>query len=74
MHQNTNPAAEAVIEIEDLTIAYETRKGDVKAVKDVSFCVQEGETVRRSDSEAGGYRFHLVPSGTCLGRDAPEVG
>ena len=41
---NTTPP-DAVIKIENLTIAYETRKGDVVAVKDVSFGVREGETV-----------------------------
>jgi peptide/nickel transport system ATP-binding protein len=35
----------AVLEIDNVTIAYETRKGDVEAVRDVSFQVHEGETV-----------------------------
>jgi peptide/nickel transport system ATP-binding protein len=39
------PSTEPVVEIENLTIAYETRKGDVEAVRDVSFRVKEGETV-----------------------------
>ena len=34
-----------VAQIEGLTIAYETRGGDVEAVRDVSFLVKEGETV-----------------------------
>jgi peptide/nickel transport system ATP-binding protein len=34
-----------VLEIENLSIAYETRKGDVEAVRDVSFKVREGETL-----------------------------
>ncbi|MCG6892192.1 MAG: ATP-binding cassette domain-containing protein, partial [Desulfobacteraceae bacterium] len=34
-----------VLDIEHLHIAYETRKGDVQAVRDVSFTVREGETV-----------------------------
>ena len=36
---------QTVLEVDDLSIAYETRKGDVKAVRDVSFLVREGETV-----------------------------
>ena len=44
---NTTSTSEnhAVLTIENLTIAYETRKGDVKAVRDVSFTVKQGETV-----------------------------
>jgi len=34
-----------VAQIEGLTIAYETRRGDVEAVRDVSFQVREGETI-----------------------------
>jgi len=34
-----------VLEVENLTIAYETRKGDVEAVRNVSFKVKEGETI-----------------------------
>ena len=34
-----------VLEVENLSISYETRKGDVEAVRDVSFEVKEGETV-----------------------------
>jgi len=37
--------AEVVLDVEHLSIAYETRKGDVEAVRDVSFTVREGETV-----------------------------
>lgn len=36
---------ETVLNVDNLSIAYETRKGDVKAVRDVSFLVREGETV-----------------------------
>jgi peptide/nickel transport system ATP-binding protein len=32
-----------VLEVEDLAISYETRKGDVPAVRDVSFEIQRGE-------------------------------
>ncbi|MGB5984719.1 MAG: ABC transporter ATP-binding protein [Desulfobacterales bacterium] len=44
----TNPPAaakEAVLEVEDLAISYETRKGDVAAVRGVSLTVNKGETV-----------------------------
>jgi len=34
-----------VLDVNGLTIAYETRKGDVHAVRDVSFRVRRGETV-----------------------------
>ena len=34
-----------VIEIDNLHISYETRKGDVEAIQGVSFKVREGETV-----------------------------
>ena len=36
---------EAVIEVEDLRISYETRKGDVEAVRGVTFRADPGETV-----------------------------
>ncbi|MFB0546511.1 MAG: dipeptide ABC transporter ATP-binding protein [Anaerolineae bacterium] len=35
---------ESVLKIENLAIAYETRRGDVKAVRDVSFEIHRGET------------------------------
>jgi len=34
-----------VLEVENLSISYETRKGDIEAVREVSFQVREGETV-----------------------------
>jgi peptide/nickel transport system ATP-binding protein len=34
-----------VLDVENLTIAYETRKGDVEAVRNASFKVKEGETI-----------------------------
>ncbi len=40
---DTQPAI--VLEVENLSISYETRKGDVEAVRDVSFEVKEGETI-----------------------------
>ena len=49
MNLQVSTSPEAVVEIENLTIAYETRKGDVEAVKDVSFSVREGETIITGD-------------------------
>jgi len=44
--QNSNTSANnAVLEVNDLQINYETRRGDVEAVQGVSFRVLEGETV-----------------------------
>jgi peptide/nickel transport system ATP-binding protein len=37
--------SETVVEVQNLSIAYDTRKGEVEAVRDVSFLVKEGETV-----------------------------
>ena len=45
MSEATETTNDVVLDIENLTIAYETRKGDVKAVRDVSFRVKQGETV-----------------------------
>jgi peptide/nickel transport system ATP-binding protein len=45
MNEVSEATNDIVLDIENLTIAYETRKGDVKAVRDVSFRVREGETV-----------------------------
>ena len=41
--ERTDPAM--VLEVDNLKISYETRKGDVEAVRDVSFKVKEGETI-----------------------------
>ena len=38
-------AGVTVLDVENLTIAYETRKGDVEAARDISFTVREGETI-----------------------------
>ena len=44
--QNSSPSANnTVIEVDNLQISYETRKGDVEAIQGVSFKVGEGETV-----------------------------
>jgi peptide/nickel transport system ATP-binding protein len=45
MNNLSTSTANTVLEIENLTIAYETRKGDVEAVRNASFKVREGETV-----------------------------
>jgi peptide/nickel transport system ATP-binding protein len=37
--------SDVVLELNNLSIAYETRKGDVNAVRDVSFKVKQGQTV-----------------------------
>jgi peptide/nickel transport system ATP-binding protein len=43
---NQKPSAsDLVLDVENLTIAYETRKGDVEAVRNVSFKVKKGETI-----------------------------
>ncbi len=34
-----------ILEVENLSIAYRTRKGIVEAVRDISFCVSQGETL-----------------------------
>ncbi|MEJ2102784.1 MAG: ATP-binding cassette domain-containing protein [Desulfobacterales bacterium] len=44
--QNTDSLkSNIVLDVENLTIAYETRKGDVEAVRNASFRVKEGETI-----------------------------
>ena len=43
--QNNLDMGDAVIQVENLGIAYETRAGDVHAVRDVSFNINRGETV-----------------------------
>lgn len=71
MNANENGRrAETVIDIEHLSIAYETRKGDVEAVRDVTFIVREGETVGLvGESGCGkstiayGIVNHLGPNG-----------
>ncbi len=62
--------SEVVLEVEHLSIAYETRKGDVEAVRDVSFSIREGETVGLvGESGCGkstiayGIVNHLGPNG-----------
>jgi peptide/nickel transport system ATP-binding protein len=38
-------SSDLVLDVENFTIAYETRKGDVEAVRNVSFKVKKGETI-----------------------------
>jgi peptide/nickel transport system ATP-binding protein len=38
-------SSDLVLDVENFTIAYETRKGDVEAVRNVSFKVKKGETL-----------------------------
>ena len=45
MHGMSETEQSTVLDVENLTIAYETRAGDVRAVQDVSFRVKQGETV-----------------------------
>jgi peptide/nickel transport system ATP-binding protein len=42
---DTNEASKTILDVKDLTIAYETRGGDVEAVRKASFRVKEGETI-----------------------------
>ena len=44
MHHKPS-SSNLVLDVENLTIAYETRKGDVEAVRNVSFKVKKGETI-----------------------------
>jgi peptide/nickel transport system ATP-binding protein len=45
MQNSSASTNKAVIEVENLQISYETRKGDVEAIQGVSFKVGEGETL-----------------------------
>jgi peptide/nickel transport system ATP-binding protein len=45
MSTSINGQTATVVDIENLKIAYETRKGDVEAVEGATFTVREGETV-----------------------------
>ena len=45
MNNDNDLKTATVLEVENLTIAYETRKGDVEAVRNASFQVREGETI-----------------------------
>jgi peptide/nickel transport system ATP-binding protein len=70
MDELEDEKSEVVLDVEHLSIAYETRKGDVQAVRDVSFAVREGETVGLvGESGCGkstiayGIVNHLGPNG-----------
>jgi peptide/nickel transport system ATP-binding protein len=74
MDQQAHEKSEVVLDVEHLSIAYETRKGDVQAVRDVSFTVREGETVGLvGESGCGkstiayGIVNHLGPNGKITG-------
>ncbi len=41
----TNPTQQPVIDVTNLAIAYGTRQGEVRAVRDVSFSIKRGETL-----------------------------
>ena len=45
MNNSSDKNPVPVLEVENLKISYETRKGDVEAVQGVSFTVREGETI-----------------------------
>jgi peptide/nickel transport system ATP-binding protein len=45
MEQVDKTPPDLVLEVDNLNISYETRKGDVEAVRDVSFKVRAGETI-----------------------------
>jgi peptide/nickel transport system ATP-binding protein len=45
MQESSTSENNTVLEVENLQISYETRKGDVEAIQGVSFKVGEGETV-----------------------------
>ncbi|MBW2201595.1 MAG: ABC transporter ATP-binding protein [Deltaproteobacteria bacterium] len=74
MTVESGTTAEVVLDAEHLSIAYETRKGDVEAVRDVSFTVREGETLGLvGESGCGkstiafGIVNHLGPNGKING-------
>jgi len=45
MTENNISNSDIVLDVDNLTIAYETRKGDVEAVRNASFRVKKGETI-----------------------------
>jgi peptide/nickel transport system ATP-binding protein len=45
MNENSDAKSTTVLEVDNLQISYETRKGDVEAIQGVSFKVHEAETV-----------------------------
>jgi peptide/nickel transport system ATP-binding protein len=74
MSEMSGKTAGVVLDAEHLSIAYETRKGDVEAVRDVTFTVREGETIGLvGESGCGkstiafGIVNHLGPNGKITG-------
>ena len=45
MSQASESTNDIVLDVDNLSIAYETRKGDVEAVRRASFRVKKGETI-----------------------------
>ncbi|MEJ2165781.1 MAG: ABC transporter ATP-binding protein [Desulfobacterales bacterium] len=45
MNNSESPQSNIVLGVENLTIAYETREGDVEAVRNASFRIKKGETI-----------------------------
>ena len=45
MTESNTSNSDIVLDVNNLTIAYETRKGDVEAVRNSSFTVRQGETI-----------------------------
>ena len=45
MAQGSGKMGQPVVKVENLGIAYETRKGDIFAVRDVSFDIHRGESL-----------------------------
>ena len=45
MNEHDTARTDVILEVDHVSISYETRRGDVPAVEEVSFSVREGETV-----------------------------
>ena len=49
--------AEPILSVRDLSIVYQARRGQVQAVRDISFEVQRGEALARPRPEGGVRRI-----------------